>query len=122
MTATIALEIDQGDDEYIDIEAVQADGVTPEDISGCTLWFWIGDSHDDPPLIEKDTTDGVTITNGAGGIAEVAISNADTAALAAVYTGRKLRWELQVKDTALKITTLARGTIVINRDRIPATV
>lgn len=126
VVSVTALEIDQGDDEVLDIAVKEPDG-TPADISGCKLWFWVklaASNPDSTALISKSTDpgEGITITNPTGGIAEVTIDRVDTASLPVTQTGRKLAWSLQVLDGASKVSTLAKGSILINRDLIAESV
>ena len=113
--APISLEIDQGDDEVLLVNVKDSEG-EPANITGCLLTFRIRTSAAVDPLITKETADGITHTNDAEGAASISISAEDTEVLAAQYLGRSLKWELDVLDTMMKVTTLARGTIVINRD------
>lgn len=132
------LQIDQGDDETIHMAVkspLAADapvGVTwsatdtstwgPLNITGSKLWFAIKTTDGTVVLIKTtDALGGITITDAPGGLADVAISNADTSALADALTNKSLRLEVQVRSAAGKITTLKRGTITIVRDRIIAT-
>jgi hypothetical protein len=116
---SIALEIDQGDDEIIDVTVKNPDGQATN-LTGCKLWFTVRQTPSGPIVLERstDTDEGITVTNPAGGIAEVAITDTLTAALDSSLTGKTLRWQLQNRDQAGNITTLAKGTIVINRDII----
>ena len=123
--ADIALVIDQGDDEVIDITIVDPDG-DPTNLTDCKLWFYVKERIADPDsaaVLHKDsgTSGGITIAaDPTEGTAEVVIDDTDTAALAADLLDRKLRWSLQVRDGSHEalITTLAKGTLLINRDLI----
>lgn len=116
----IALEIDQGDDEVLELTIKTKTG-DAANLTGCTLNFAIRTSAALDPILAKSTTGGagIEITAPAtDGLATIAISAADTTALDPKYMGRTLRWELEVIDTTVKTTTLAKGTIVINRDLV----
>ena len=123
----IALVIDQGDDEIIDITVVDPGG-TPTDLTDCKLWFYVKENAADPDsaaILTKHSgaSGGITIAvDPTEGTAEVTISDVDTASLPIDQVGRKLRWALQVRDgsPAALITTLAKGTLLINRDLIAA--
>lgn len=122
----IALELDQGDDEVIDITLSPATAGGSVDLAGCTLLFFIKTSAvdlDADALIAKrsDNVGEIDITDEPNGVANVQIAHIDTSTLANRDLGRKLRWSLQVIDAATDITTLAKGTVVINRDLIQAT-
>jgi hypothetical protein len=124
----IALVIDQGDDEVIDITIVDPDS-TPTDLTDCKLWFYVKERISDPDSAavlakDSDTNGGITIAaDPTDGTAEVAIADTETAGLASDLLDRKLRWSLQVRDGSQEalITTLAKGTLLINRDLITAT-
>lgn len=126
----IALVIDQGDDEIIDITIVDpGTPPSPTDLTDCKLWFYVKEHTSDPDAAailakygeDGDSEGGITIAaDPTEGTAEVAIADIDTASLASDLLDRKLRWALQVRDGSpdALITTLARGTLLINRDLI----
>lgn len=116
------LVIDQGDDEEIELTALQPGGSSPLDLSGCTIWFVVRvrPSSTDT-LIEKTTTSGITVTDAAAGLATVTIGNSDTANLDDKYLNANLAWEAQVKDGSGKIITLGRGKFTITRELVRAT-
>jgi hypothetical protein len=119
------LMIDQGDTETLDIACKQANH-TSLAIDGTKLWFYVKRSPvdaDNNALIRKTTDDGegVTVTDAANGIAEVAIDPSDTAGLPSWALGRMLSWQLQAKDGLGRVTTLAKGDFLINRDLITTT-
>jgi hypothetical protein len=121
----IALAIDQGDDEIIDITIVDPDG-SPTDLSDCKLWFYAKENVTDPDVaavIAKDSDVGGGIEIAADptdGTATVTIARADTTGLATDLLDRRLRWALQVRDGSPEglTTTLAKGTFLIRRDLI----
>lgn len=112
----IRLKIERGDGPSFDIAAVKEDG-TAQDITGSTLWFTA--KHrltdiDDAAVIRKSTTDGsITIVDGPGGIARVRLSGADTQGMTSLIV---LHWDVQAKDPAGAIITLARGRLFIRPD------
>lgn len=123
----IALEIDQGDDEVIDLTVWQPGGVNPVDLTDAKLWFYIKaklEDADADALLRKTTEvdDGITVTDLENGIANVQISHLDTSGFLPKYLGKALPWQLQVLDSLGNITTLARGRITVNADLITATV
>lgn len=122
---TTALTIHQGDDEVLDITVQKPDG-TPQDLTGCKLWFYVKASIKDTDadaLIKKTTLpgEGITVTDAVNGIAEISIANADTSGFADINLGRELPWGLQALDGSDKITTLANGVITVTKDLILAT-
>ena len=121
----IDLEIDQGDDEIIDITLVAPVGGSV-DLTNCKLFFYIKTSPmdaDTSAILKKTSaaTEGITITDVPTGIAIVTVDHIDTSGFTVGQTGRRLPWSLQVLDATNKITTLAKGTILVNRDLIQAT-
>lgn len=120
----INLEIDQSDDELINVHVKDKDGADA-DLTGCELKFAIGTSPTQVPLITKagtptDSSGGIRVISPATeGNAQITIDSADTSGLASAYLGRQLKWELDVTDSLNNEITLARGTIVINRDMVP---
>lgn len=116
------LTVDQNDDEVINIAVKKADG-TAADLSGCKLDFAVRSSRGaSTVLIAKSSagvSPGITIVSPAtAGNAKIAFVPADTADLDVKYLGRDLVWELDGVDSVNHEITLARGTIVINRDLV----
>lgn len=112
------LEMPRGDDASFTVTAVKADGKTPQDISGATLWFTAKDrrSDADPGVFQK-TGASIVIVDGPNGIARVDIAAADTSG----FTGpRTLLWDFQSK-TAGKVQTLAFGRLKVRVDVTRAT-
>lgn len=126
----IALEIDQGDDEKILVTVVEpAEGdADPEaaDLTDCTLRFAVRRSvaETGTPLISKSTGgNGITVDSPeTEGKATIVINEDDTGQLPSSALGVTLRWQLEVDDASAEhnTTTLARGTLVINRDLVVA--
>lgn len=130
--------IDQGDDETFHVvikSPLQADAPDPDawdeantstwgplDLTGSKLWFWIK-TNAGVTVIEKttDSGEGISVTDAIGGLADVEIGHAQTAALGDALIGKSLRLEVQVRSATGRITTLKRATITILRDRLIAT-
>lgn len=134
----MALQIDKGDDETLRMavkspeEADALPGVVwsaddvstwgPLNLTGCKLWLHIKTNAGEAVLSKtSEVSEGITITDALGGLAEVAITSAETAALDDGLFNKSLRLEAQVRSSTGRITTLARSTITILRDRITAT-
>lgn len=115
-----SIEIYRGDDREITITVTEPAG-TATDLTDTTLWFAVWDADASSRIIEKDTTDGITIESpSTGGIATVAIANADTASLESADLDVPLTWEVQMKKSGA-ITTVARGYLTVLTDIIVAT-
>lgn len=115
----MTLTVDQGDDEVIVITVLTPDG-DAADLTDCTLAFAIRPSKgSDVVLIAKSTGDGIEVEAPAtNGIARITLVPADTADLDSKYLGREMPCELDATDSVGKEITLARDTIVINRDLV----
>jgi hypothetical protein len=103
---SISLEMFRGDDESFDIGPVKDKAGAVVDITDLELRFVVGDLQR-VPLFQKSTDEGVTITDGPGGIATVDIDAIDTTDLGS----RVLYWDLDELDDAIKVRTLASGTL-----------
>lgn len=122
------LIIDQGDDEVLDVTVTNPDR-TATNLTGCKLWFLVKEAAADPDtrVVIRKTSEaggGITITSPqTGGKAAIVIADTDTSGLSGPMLGRTLVWALQVRDGSADalITTLAKGTLVINRDLISTT-
>ncbi len=111
------LTIVRSDDETLDILVTDQDTGAAINLTGATLKWMAKRRRNDADvdaLISKAIGTGITVTNAAGGVAEVAITAANTNAIVpgAYY------WELQSVDAAAKTHTLAGGRIVILPDLI----
>jgi hypothetical protein len=109
----------RGDSRTITVAALQPDGVTAQNITGWTLWFTaklaILDA-DGAAIFQKKTGGlGITITSGAGGLASIALAPTDTDGTMATgtLTSVDLFCDLQGKDGAGNVATLATGKLTI---------
>lgn len=105
----IALEMFRGDDESFDIGPVKDKAGAIVNITDLELRFAVARRSNADALFEKTTGDGVTITDGPGGLARVDVDSMDTADLG----GRVLWWDLDEMDDAVKVRTLASGTLMV---------
>lgn len=74
-----------GEDKFLDWTIFQADGVTPQNITGWALEWTLRRTiaEADPPVLTKSTASGITITGGAQGQLRVTILDTDTNTLPA---------------------------------------
>lgn len=82
MTAQINLQLNERNDETINLVLFMPDGVTPYNLAGAVVNFWIKPSamsnDTDVDVIKLSTgTSGVIVTNAAGGLATATIPLAD---------------------------------------------
>ena len=110
------LTIDSGDTETLELAVTDPSKDPPEvDLTGATLRFLVkrsaGDDDEDAVITKATGGSGITIAPGTGGTATIAIAPADTAGLEGRFV-----WGLQGTDTALRVTTLAAGTLTIRAD------
>lgn len=114
------LTIDRGDDETLDILVTNGATGAVVNLTGATLKWMTKRRRNDADvdaLITKAIGTGITVTNAVGGVAEVAITAANTNAI----TPGAYYWELQSVDAGSKTHTLAGGRIVIMPDLIRST-
>jgi hypothetical protein len=115
---TAPLELHRGDSAEWEFPVLKADG-TAQDITGCSFRFTVKgrvDDLDDDAVISATTANGkCVITNAAAGLMEVRLVPADTDALA-VYPPTVLLWDLQVRDAASKVWTVASGKLLVRPD------
>lgn len=79
-------------------------------LTGATLRYAIAPSHNHTTKsVSKTTGSGVTHTDAANGVAQIALLPADTAGLKGVYVH-----ELEVEDSAGKKSTAFVGRVTIN--------
>jgi hypothetical protein len=122
------LVLNQGDDQVLDVAVTDPPNNSATNLAGCKLWFYVkalpSDSDIEAVIAKSSPSNGITIGQPATlGTATIAIDGADTASLPSAVLGRNLVWALQIRDGSMagKITTLATGTLIINRDLIQAT-
>jgi hypothetical protein len=113
------LRIQRGDDASFTVNAVKADGKTPQDITGATLWFTAKNRRTDADgsAVFQKTGGAIVILDGPGGIARVDLAATDTSSLTQPTT---LYWDFQSK-VAGKVQTLAFGRLYVRLDVTRAT-
>jgi hypothetical protein len=116
----IILNMDRGEDASFDVAAVQADGFTPQPITGATLWFTAKRRREDidADAVFQKSGAAVAIVDGPGGIARIDLARADTIDVEPVPS--TFYWNLKAKIGG-KDRTLARGRIKIQPDITRAT-
>jgi hypothetical protein len=82
VTAQINLQLNERNDETVNLVLLQPDGVTPYNLTGAVVNFWIKPSamsqDTDIDVIQLSTsTSGVVVTNATGGLATVNIPLVD---------------------------------------------
>lgn len=108
------LAMKRGDDRSIALAIVQADGETPQPLTGMTLTFTgrrFATPHADAELV-KTIGSGITVTDEAGGLATVAIDAADTADMTELTV---LRWDVELSNGAA-VRTVADGLLYVRPD------
>lgn len=119
----MTLTITQRDDELLELVVRDRLGALI-DLTGCDLWFYVKKSRTDldaNAIIAKDPVDVIINADQVAnkGQATVAIDPADTENI--TLLGRTLRYEVQLKDSTNKISTIATGDIVIEADLVRTT-
>ena len=132
-----SLTITRGDDEIVNLVVRDPNGVgaVADDpttwplvnLTGYSLWFYVKASSSDEDvaaLIAKTTPTAIVINADQSlhkGEASLALVPADTASIGKTYLDRGVHYEVQLKDGAGKISTVARGRIVIQSDFVRTT-
>lgn len=105
----------RGDDETFDVAFKDPAGAILNLTGAQGIWFTAKRSSldsDADALIQKSLGAGVTITNAIGGIARIDINGADTGLIETTT----LVWDCQLKDSAGKYATAAKGVLTIQAD------
>lgn len=114
--------IRRGDDRQLAVTIYQENGVTPQNLSGASLWF-TGKLHlrdsDADAVLAYTRGAGITVTSDPNGTATVQIVGADTAALP--DGAIPLRCDIQVKTASGNVYTAAYGRIMVAADVTRAT-
>lgn len=108
----------RGDSRSLTVAALQPDGVTPQDLTGWSLWFTGKLAILDPDMsavFQRTIGSGITVTDAAAGLATVALAPASTDSLMATGTATSvdLFCDLQGKDGSGDVATLATGKITV---------
>jgi len=108
MATTEKIEIIRGEDILIEVT------VTGQIITGWALIFAVAPKYQDTAVITKSIGSGITITDGAHGIFQVALSDDDTKDL---RTGGYV-WDVKRNDAGQE-AVLSRGEFVIKPNVAP---
>lgn len=116
--ATEQIVMRRGDTPEWDIEVFEADGVTPFDLSGCTIWLTVKRliTDADPGVFQLSTTAGtITITDAANGQCTAQPLASQTSGLTADIQGL---FDVQVRTAGSpgNTYTVLNGQILIKRD------
>jgi hypothetical protein len=98
-------EMTAGDDKILQLTITESG--SPANLTGCTIRWVMARGYGWPPVLEKSTGAGITITNAAGGVFQVSLAAADTLDIRI----QPHVWEAEIIDTQGKTATTARGRI-----------
>lgn len=113
------IAIVRGDTAVLDV-AITRSG-SPVDLTGATLWFTAKRAKSDPDavaVIAKSTASGITVTSASGGTATITIDPDDTSDLTSATA---LVFDVQLKESGGRITTVDSGTLRVTLDVTQAT-
>lgn len=103
-------------DDFTYTASVTDEDEEPFDLTGCTLWFTVkrrlSDADEDAMAAlywTSEDADGITVSDEASGVAEIAIDADATAE----FTQAAHRWDLQIEDTGPKKRTVDSGILVV---------
>ena len=115
----------RGDSRTLIIPVYQSDGVTPFNLTGCTVYFTLNaaqqpsdDGTDSTAVIKKSVTGGFLTTYGSlptaayGWIAQITLQNTDTQPL----TAQTYYYDVQLKDNAGNIYSLGSNQFSVIDD------
>jgi hypothetical protein len=110
------IEVIRGDDEIYDLAFTDADG-DPVDLTGAGIVFTAKrriQDEDADAVLQYDETNGITVTDALGGIAELEIAGDDTS----VLEDKKvvLRYDLEVTLAAGTVRTPLLGKMIVRPD------
>ena len=103
-------------DTFVWDGAVTTAAGTVQDITGCTLWMTAKYSKSDldsAAVFQKKIGTGIVVAAPTGGTYVVTVDPTDTSGLtrtAALY------YDVQIKDGASKVVTIASGTLTVTTD------
>lgn len=105
----------RGDSRQINITCTQSDGVTPFDLTGCTVYFTVNASADN--TADDDTSAVIALktssfSDAASGVATLTITNAISQDIApGTYY-----YDVQLKDSTGNVTSLAQNKFTVIAD------
>jgi hypothetical protein len=121
MTPQLSFDMHAEDSKILQITVKDANSGSLIDLSGCTAkWQMARQLTSLPftfyslPIVSKDTTSGIVITDPIHGVMQITLLPTDTSGLRGAYYH-----ELRVTDTGGNEQTVLVGTITIYRTLIP---
>jgi hypothetical protein len=113
----VTLTARRGDTTELPVHVVDEAGA-PTSVAGSVFWFTVKRNIDDPDseaLFQKQLGSGITVIDAPTGQLLVSIAAADWAAYLDIDPLRMV-WDLQERLPSSKVTTLAGGPFVVERD------
>ncbi len=109
------LRIKCGDAKIIEIErTVNSDTGEYEDLTGMdVLWFLYYNDNRKTPILAKDQSTGILITDYAKGTCEIRLRPSDTQDLAP----DTYYYEVKIRDSVMDLFTIAEGTLTLYRKK-----
>lgn len=112
----IQLKMTRGDTPVWNLAVTDGSG-NPYDLSNCTIYMTAKTNIDDADVdavFQLSTVAGtITITNAAGGLAEIVPLTTSTSSLT---TDAQLYYDVQVTAPGAKKFTVVKGTLIVERD------
>lgn len=109
----MALSMYRGNTKAFNVTVTQ-NGITYDLDNAAGLYFTARTDAGAEPLFSKSLSDGITITNAAGGLATITLAPADTAGLPSRPVTLKVDLELETDSGA--IHTVYYGTLAVEPD------
>jgi hypothetical protein len=108
------LRVYRGDDGVFDTSVYQADGRTPQDLTGFTFTATVKERLDDvdPGLWQGAIGSGITVVDAVAGTLRIAIPRATTAA----WAPGVLLWDLQALTADARKRTIDHGRLTVIAD------
>ena len=107
----LIFEMHQGDTKRLVITITDPDGDPISLVGATSIKWWVAKRvTSTSKLLQKDLSDGIVVTDAAGGVVTISIDPEDTVAVTGSYYH-----ELEVIDSAGDIGTVLRGTMTIVR-------
>lgn len=103
-----------GDDKTIEVSVTDKNG-DAVDITSATIEWRAAKSHNKTAAVTKTTSSGISITNGAGGVFQITLTDSDTEDLVGSYYH-----EAQVTFSSGLIATVLTGLMNVNAVLITA--
>lgn len=110
----------RGDTLVIDLTVTR--NAAAVNLTGASLWMTAKTdfSGADPGQFQKTVGVGITITNAAGGLAQIVVAPADTDAVGATTT--TFKYDIQLKEASGRVSTIQIGLLTVEPDVTRSTV